>query len=56
MLTNGRFTLLYDTQNQTNTKEMEFANYLPGWHILDDDGKEHYQPAQRAFQFTFVKG
>ncbi|KAF4527195.1 hypothetical protein B566_EDAN006122 [Ephemera danica] len=52
MLAQGGYTIVFNTRNSTYTKVMEFASILPGWHIIDNDGKE--APEDSRYPLTFV--
>jgi len=43
LLAHGDYTIVFDTGNNSVTKEMQFASALPGWYILDGRGQPQYE-------------
>ncbi|XP_065352947.1 galactoside alpha-(1,2)-fucosyltransferase 2-like [Cloeon dipterum] len=39
----GGYAIVFDPENRTATKEMEFAANLPGWRIMTEDGNLTYR-------------
>ncbi|XP_065352946.1 galactoside alpha-(1,2)-fucosyltransferase 2-like [Cloeon dipterum] len=47
----GGYTIIFDPENGTITKEMEFASNLPGWRIMTEDGKVTYRQNHISYAF-----